>query len=326
LLANMAREFALFLLLLVGVVVVVALYGRRAYDRRRALEDIRRDSASDGVAPAPDPAERPALDARAAIAGLDFTRITLGRPAPTRHPIVLSHGYFGFDAIGASRLKREYFHGVRERLEALGYSVHLIRVSRMAGVEQRARQLAEQIRQLPGERVNIIAHSMGGLDARYAIAQLGLDARVASLTTIGTPHRGTPIADSSASLLGDRARLRRLLASMGANVDGLYDLTTRRMADFNRLVLDAPSVRYASVVGAVAPSEKPSTFFLAPGHAYLLRTVGPNDGMVPAESQRWGTVLGEIAADHWAQIGWSRGFDARALYALLVEHLSTLGL
>jgi triacylglycerol lipase len=84
---------------------------------------------------------------------------------------------------------------VRRRLETLGHRVYVVRLPPMAGIARRAEAFAEQIQKIPGDRVNVIAHSMGGLDARYAISRLGLDARVASLTTIGTPHRGTPIAD-----------------------------------------------------------------------------------------------------------------------------------
>src|SRR6185436_14907353 len=139
--------------------------------------------------------------------------------------------YFGFDAIGAMQLKREYFRGVRGRLEALGHQVHVTRVAKAAGIKRRAAELAAQIDRLPYDRVNIIAHSMGGVDARYAISKLGLDSRVASLTTIGTPHRGTPLADAAARL-GELRRLRWMLDSIGANVDGLYDLTTERMQEF----------------------------------------------------------------------------------------------
>jgi hypothetical protein len=112
---------------------------------------------------------------------------------------------------------------------------------------------------------------------------------------------------------------------VGASLDGIYDLTTRRMAVFNEAVIDAPTVAYASVVGSVARGAGSVNALLLPGYTYLLKTVGPNDGMVPAASQRWGDVLGEVTADHWAQIGWSRGFDARGFYALLVEYLAGRG-
>ena len=39
------------------------------------------------------------------------------------------------------------------------------------------------------EKVNIIAHSKGGLDARYMISKLNMGEYVASLTMISSPHR-----------------------------------------------------------------------------------------------------------------------------------------
>jgi triacylglycerol lipase len=245
--------------------------------------------------------------------------------ARTRHPILLVHGYFGFDAIGMSRMRREYFRGVRRALESLGYEVHVARVAPAAGVAERAAQLARQIQRLPAERINVIAHSMGGLDARYAIARLGIADRVASLITVGTPHRGTPVADRSTRFFGEWRRLRQALRAVGANVDGLYDLTTARMEAFNLAVPDSPGVTYASIVGNVAAHRTDVHAFLAPAHAYLAKLAGPNDGLVPAASQRWGHVLGEVDADHWAQIGWSQGFDAGRFYAAIAGHLAELG-
>lgn len=248
------------------------------------------------------------------------------RPAPTRHPILLAHGYLGFDSIGVARSRREYFRGVRGRLEASGYSVHVARVAPAASVVLRAAQLKRQIDDLGADRVNIIAHSMGGLDARYAISRLGLGDRVASLTTVGTPHRGTPIADTGAQWLGEWRSVRRILDSCGANIDGLYDLTTERMAAFNGAVLDAPGVLYSSVIGAVERSATEINALLAPGYSYLRKTSGSNDGIVPADSQRWGQVIGHVDADHWEQIGWFGSFDAARFYAVLAEHLADWGL
>jgi triacylglycerol lipase len=248
-----------------------------------------------------------------------------GPHGATRHPIVLVHGYFGFEVLGVSRMKREYFRGVRAALEALGYEVHVARVAPAAAVSLRAAQLARQIQGIAAVRVNVIAHSMGGLDARYAIAKLGIADRVASLITVGTPHHGTPVADRSARFFGEWRRLRRTLHALGANVDGLYDLTTARMEAFNHAVPDAAGVTYASVVGSVGAHRKDVHAFLAPGHAYLARLAGPNDGLVPAASQRWGRVLGVVDADHWAQIGWSQGFDAGRFYAAIAAHLVELG-
>src|SRR6185369_6230360 len=104
----------------------------------------------------------------------------------------------------------------------------------------RAEALAGCVRALPSRKVNILAHSMGGLDARFAIARLGLADRVASLTTVATPHRGTALADLGKGLVG--GRLGHALGRLGVPLDGLNDLTTVRTGDFNATVPDASGV------------------------------------------------------------------------------------
>src|SRR5580658_8847759 len=76
-------------------------------------------------------------------------------------------------------------------------------VSLLGSVQLRAQQLAAAIAaKFPAGEVHIIAHSMGGLDARCLLAQnlAGLAGRVVSLSTISTPHHGSPVADM---LVGD---------------------------------------------------------------------------------------------------------------------------
>jgi len=253
---------------------------------------------------------------------LGRVRRTCGRVGP-RHPVVLLHGLLGFDelAIGPARLA--YFRGLTERIQRVGADVHRPRVARTAAVAVRAGQLVRRIEQLSAKRVNIIAHSMGGLDARYAIARLGLSERVASLVTIATPHRGTPLADIGSHVLGETLRLRRVLAVLGMDVAAFYDLTTARMAAFNEEVSDARGVWYASVVAyASGRSVHP---LLWPAHRILSKRGGPNDGLVPLASQAWGAVVAEIEADHWAQIGWSRHFDAAELFEELLRELRANG-
>ena len=46
------------------------------------------------------------------------------------------------------------------------------------------------------DKVNIIAHSKGGLDSKYMIQNLGMEDGVASLTTLCTPHKGSPLASN----------------------------------------------------------------------------------------------------------------------------------
>lgn len=229
---------------------------------------------------------------------------------PVPLPIALLHGAFGFDEVVVRRERHAYFRGVADRLRGHGWVVHCPAVAPVAGVARRADELAVQLRALPEGRVHLIAHSMGGLDARYAIAHLGLADRVASLVTIGTPHRGTPLADLGHSV-ASRIGLRTVLGSMS---DLVADLTTERMEEFNREVPNVDGVRYASVIGRVT-SDTPMHPLLVPIHAWMRRHAGDSDGLVPTTSQAWGEVLLTVDADHWAQVGWSTvGYDTPAIY------------
>ena len=251
-------------------------------------------------------------------------RLARGRAQP-RYPVILLHGLLGFDELEIGPARHEYFRGVTQRLRRAGIEVHRPRVAGAASVAVRAQQLARRIEELSDKRVNIIAHSMGGLDARYAVARLGLSERVASLTTVATPHRGTPLADLGTRVLGEKLGLRKVLATAGVNIQAFYDITTARMAAFNEAVEDARGVSYASVLASASRSNGNVNLLLRPTHRYLLARGGPNDGLVPVASQVWGEVLAQIEADHWAQIGWSRDFDAAAFYEELMRELRARG-
>lgn len=242
-----------------------------------------------------------------------------------RHPVVLAHGLLGFDAVDVRGTKHDYFRGVPAQLRGLGSDVYVVRLPPVGSVAARAEALAQAVRALDARKVNIIAHSMGGLDARYALAHLGLARRVASLTTVGTPHRGTPLADVG-TRVGERLGLKRVADALGLTTDAFYDLTTHRLTEFNRAVPDVKGVRYASLVGALPFRPLALHPLLLPTWAYLASCAGANDGVVPAASQAWGEVLDTVEADHWAQIGWSPRFDVEALYLGLVQALRARGL
>jgi triacylglycerol lipase len=248
-------------------------------------------------------------------------RRALGRPPL---PVVLVHGLFGFDEIAVGATRHAYFKGIGPQLEQAGRKVVNARLSPMGTIEARAGELADCVRSHGDARVIVLAHSMGGLDARYAIARLGLASRVSALVTVGTPHLGTPVADLTADL-ASKLGIDTALSLAGVSLEALRDLSSARMTRFNQEVPDVPSVCYASVVGRVAQKLRTNPLLL-PGYLWLAEREGANDGVVPAASQRWGRVLAEIEADHWAQIGWSRHFDAGPFYVELLRALEAAGL
>ena len=268
--------------------------------------------------PSPTPGEAP-LEGVIPIPGPIPGQVEHGPPLP----VVLVHGLFGFDRIGVPGARFDYFRGIAKHLEALGCHAHAVRLPAAASVPDRARELVAAIEALPHDRIDLIAHSLGGLDARYALTHLGLARRVRSLVTIGTPHHGTPIADLA--LKGPLDWARRVVHALGVPLPALEWLSTDALVEFNAQVLDAPGVRYACVVGGMHREDSSVPLALAPAHAYLRRVAGPNDGLVPIASQYWGETLAEIEADHFAQIGWRvamRGsFDAPGLYAFVIARL-----
>lgn len=246
-----------------------------------------------------------------------------GRPSlpiihvPRRLPVVLVHGLMGFDALRLPGTQIDYFRGVPDRLRRLGVDVRVAQVPAARGVGARARALAAQLGQ--SGPVVVIAHSMGGVDARYAIARLGVASRVAELITVATPHLGTPIAELGSALLGGS---RGVLERFGIERAAFRDLTPARMRELNAMVGDAPGVRYSSIVARVPRGGVAAMHpFLLPTFAYLRRVSGDNDGLVPTASQRWGEVVAEVDADHWAVIGWSGRFDAARLYVDVLRQL-----
>ncbi len=258
-----------------------------------------------------------AVVAAVAIRRRRAARVAAPARTTPRHPIVLVHGIMG---LGEER----YFRGIAQHLAVRGAVVREPQLPPFASVPERAARLASFIRELPDPRVNLIAHSMGGLDARWAITKLDLGDRVASLTTIGTPHRGTPLADLKD--LAPAAVARRLGAQLGLASEALDWLTTARMARFNDEIPDDPRVAYASVIGRVdSAGVLDMNPLLVPSHRYVRRRAGTNDGLVPTTSQHWGDVLFEVPADHWAQIGWLSRFDTRTIYDEILSSLVARG-
>jgi len=246
----------------------------------------------------------------------------------TRYPIVLAHGLLGFGELGVGRDNAKYyFKGVREDLTRLGYNVFITKVGDRDGIAVRAEQLKRSINRITSGKVNIIAHSMGGLDARYMISHLGMAKRVASLTTIATPHRGSSYADWAVKNAGAAIKLLKVL---GIQMQAILDLTTEACRRFNETTPDAPGVKYISYSGS-QPHEKICSYLRLP-HKIIFKAEGPNDGLVSVRSAKWGEYRGNIPADHLNQIC-RKGlfekheeFDGLRFYRKLAEDLRREGL
>jgi triacylglycerol lipase len=193
-----------------------------------------------------------------------------------------------------------YFNGLEERLKGK-HATLFPDVGPLASCEARADELAQAIvdRKFPAGEIHIIAHSMGGLDSRSLIGRnlhgLSDPGRIASLTTLSTPHRGSPVADL---LAGPRpSGLRRLvydavshaLGQLSIPTGALGDLTTAGASRIPDVAKTHPHIRYRSCFAAGRPKLLPTCLILAPTHHFVHSvTAQANDGVVALDSARYG--------------------------------------
>lgn len=244
------------------------------------------------------------------------------------YPIILAHGVCRFDKLWSGTLgidecddeKRDnwhYFRGVCTSLRENGYRVFHSSVSWSAGVQKRSKELLSNVRQVieksGADKVNIIAHSMGGLDARRMMFNDrnngSIHRQIASLTTISTPHWGSTFADWGV------INLQPLVAAasqLGLDMEAFDDLTVRSCTAFNEdddvrsfersCELDTQFKTYAGKQKFWGISNALKGPFY-----YIEQREGENDGLVSVKSAKWKDryFCGYFEnADHMNELGW----------------------
>lgn len=261
----------------------------------------------------------------------------------TKYPILMVHGVFFRDFRYLN-----YWGRIPKELEQNGAVVYYGNQQSAASVEECGKELAKRIQEIVKEtccgKINIIAHSKGGLDSRYALSKLGISQYVASLTTINTPHRGCEFADYLLSKIskGKQDMLAKTynatLAKMGDSnpdfLEAVNDLRASACRERNETVPDVPGVYYQSV-GSKLNTAAGGRFPLNFSYQLVNYFDGPNDGLVGQNSFRWGerfqflTVNGKRGISHGDMIDLNRenfdGFDVREFFVQLVADLKKRG-
>lgn len=259
----------------------------------------------------------------------------------TKYPILMVHGVFFRDFRYLN-----YWGRIPAELEKNGATIFYGNHSSAASVENSARELAgrieEIVRNTGCEKVNIIAHSKGGLDCRYAISQMDIGDKVASLTTINSPHQGCEFADYLLSKIPDKQQAviagtyNAALRKFGENPDFLAavdDLTATACQSRNKTITDVENIYYQSV-GSQLNHAQSGRFPLNFTYRLVRYFDGSNDGLVGENSFRLGkyrhlVVRGKRGISHGDVIDLNRenipGFDVREFYVQLVNRLREMG-
>ena len=262
----------------------------------------------------------------------------------TKYPLLLVHGVFfrDFDHFN-------YWERIPEELKRNGAVIFYGEHNSAAAVKDSAVELEKRIKEIVQQtgcgKVNIIAHSKGGLDSRAAVSMTSAGQYVASLTTISTPHRGCEFADY---LLGEIPEEEQQVIASGYNtvasklgdrdpdfLAAVYDLTSEKCKERNDVVHDDPNVFYQSV-GSVLHGASSGQFPLNFTYHLVKYFDGENDGLVGVDSFEWGSSLNMIRLEkkgrgisHGDMIDLNRenidGLDIREFYVQLVSGLREKG-
>ncbi len=258
----------------------------------------------------------------------------------TKYPLLMVHGlgfrdwrYFNYwGRIPKELIKNgaKVYYGNQEACAAV-----------VTNAEEIRRKILEITEETGCEKVNIIAHSKGGLDSRYAITKLGMADYVASLTTVGTPHRGSQITDL-ANKLPD-SFYRKVAVFMDKRVRGFGDknpdfytachqFNSDYAEKFNEEVPDSEKVYYQSYASVM---KNALSFGLLSATYLMLKKFGRNDGLVTEESAKWGNFRGTYESkgvrgiSHGDTIDLARedykGYDPREEYVKIIADLKERG-
>lgn len=255
----------------------------------------------------------------------------------TKYPIILVHGMVlkNFKLYGA-------FRKIRNVLKDNNVNVYISNIDGIGGIENNAAQLRKEILEILEkenvEKVNLIAHSKGGLDSRFMISKLDMEDKVASLTTLSTPHHGSKL---SRKLLTLPVFIKKIIAffvntfyriSKDKNPDIVLcgrQLSDENMIKFNQEIINSNKVYYQSYSSSLSSNKM---FILKIPH-YLIRKIenDSNDGIVSIDSSKWGEYKGEMpeGIDHAKMVGaygtYSSLLTISKFYLSIVEDLKTKG-
>ena len=234
------------------------------------------------------------------------------------YPIILAHGFARFDVVSNGLLTIDnhadqdglhYFRNIRSCLMRDGFDVRHGNVDWAGSLVKRAADLKGEVETalqlFEAERIHIIGHSMGGLDARRMLFEFqdeDLHKKVASVTTIGTPHHGSPVAEYLLESLPGQ------INALGMAVEGLQDLTPAATKQLNKELEsfeECCGVRIRAFAGKQSLSHVFTPLKLC--WRIINRAEGDNDGLASVASAKWNDkyfVPPVWDADHLNQVGW----------------------
>lgn len=252
----------------------------------------------------------------------------------TKYPIILVHGL----AIKESKVMRA-FGRIEKVLRDGGYTVYVADIDAFGSIETNAEQLKSFVSvvldETKAEKANIIAHSKGGLDTKYMITRLGMEDKIASLTTLCTPHRGSIIASWVWSL---PLWMKRIIAFF---INSFYKLAGDEMPDAMKACEELRAANeseealcfcdkvYCQSYSTNLKRGRDCFLMGLPMTLYKHYENVDNDGMVSGESAKFGNYRGDcldISVSHLQIVDFmAKKSQRERIFAFYIELCKELG-
>lgn len=262
----------------------------------------------------------------------------------TKYPILLVHGVFFRDIELLN-----YWGRIPKELAKNGADIYYGEHESAASIAKSAKELEKRIKwiiyDLGCEKVNIIAHSKGGLDCRYAMAHSDVSKYIASLTTINTPHRGCLYADYLLNRISDKVQ-QKVADTYNNAMLHLGDKNPDFLAAVNNLTSEYCTATFDSMLppegvfcqsyGSIQNKARSGKFPMNFTYHVAKPFDGPNDGLVGEYSFAFGEKCEILRTTHKRGITHEDvidlyrenlpDFDVREFYVQLVADLKNRGL
>jgi len=237
----------------------------------------------------------------------------------TKYPIFLVHGTGSRD-----RKLLRYWGRIPTALEKRGAKLFYGHQDSWGSIEHNAEVLKANLEKILAEtnceKVNIIAHSKGGLDVRYMISSLGMADKVASLTTVAAPHHGSKTIDLLCKIPTWLYKLGGIFTNLFFRILGdkkpdFYTASrqfqTSHMSAFNERNPDSDIVYYQSYAAAMKSSFSDILLFFT--HFFVRLIEGENDGLVTIKSAAWTNFRGTLRGTTRRGVSHADEVDARRM-------------
>jgi len=255
-----------------------------------------------------------------------------------KYPLIFVHGIIAHD-----RAKYFSFWGrIPNILKEKGIPVYFGNTDSWGTYESNAKLLKENIEKVlienKTEKVNLIAHSKGAIDSRFLIWNYNFGDKVASLTSLSSPHQGSELADLFFNKKYFHTKITRKALDIFGKLYGdlnpdfysvINQLTTKTMKEFNESIKMDKNVYFQSLYTTM--KNRFDDFMFYNSYCYLKKEAGENDGMVCEYSSNWGDNVRKIdgGISHAEILDYKKrdisGVDIRAVYLNIAEDLTQKG-